>query len=35
MALAENFDSTFGKSFVRAYEQAMRDAATSNTGNLE
>ena len=28
-ALAEDFDSVFGKSFVRAYEQAMRDAATS------
>lgn len=28
-ALAEDFDSVFGKSFVRAYEQAMRDAASS------
>jgi type VI secretion system FHA domain protein len=28
-ALAEDFDSVFGKSFVRAYEQAMRDAAVS------
>jgi type VI secretion system protein ImpI/type VI secretion system protein len=28
-ALAEDFDSVFGKAFVRAYEQAMRDAAAS------
>jgi type VI secretion system FHA domain protein len=28
-ALAEDFDSVFGKSFVRAYEQAMRDAAAA------
>jgi type VI secretion system FHA domain protein len=28
-AIAEDFDSVFGKAFVRAYEQAMRDAAAS------
>jgi type VI secretion system FHA domain protein len=28
-ALAEDFDSVFGKAFVRAYEQAMRDAAAA------
>jgi predicted component of type VI protein secretion system len=29
-ALADDFDSVFGKAFARAYEQALREASASD-----